>query len=299
MSASERRRSFFFLVLLAVSAGANGFSPPLRNFDNKELYSLEGGRNLRGKCVHYTTNVLIKEQQSSLLHYKKNNIGDNEDNEPAPSRKYSNILGRFTSPVIDDPALPLSDVLVAQVIGPSIQIAWLIWQRAPQPTWLSPILSNGGGLLFNNARGSFVVPTLIHGAALSSCWIVGALAARAYEQDNIAPKQKQQSDFGIINGVDDINGKQGESRKVGWDYGSVLITIFKGGAFASGLLILSTQADLLLEYGRWVQVGESEEIDFRLLVAIVELINDVFFEAIAIASWRLYLAFQTERKITN
>ena len=58
---------------------------------------------------------------------------------------------------------------------------------------------------------------------------------------------------------------------------------------------MSTQVDLFLEYGRWVQVGESEEIDFRLLVAIVELINDVVFEASTISVWRLFLAYQTER----
>jgi hypothetical protein len=51
---------------------------------------------------------------------------------------------------------------------------------------------------------------------------------------------------------------------------------------------------LLLEYnGRFVQPGESPEIDLRLLTATVEVINDVFFEAVCLVSWRLFLARQT------
>ena len=54
--------------------------------------------------------------------------------------------------------------------------------------------------------------------------------------------------------------------------------------------------DLVWEFhGRWIQLGESEETDFRLLVAAVELINDVVFEAVTLVTWRLLLAYQTER----
>jgi len=56
-----------------------------------------------------------------------------------------NVLRRFTAPRIDDPGLPLSDVLVAQVIAPSLQIAWLSAAHAPQPSWLKPVL--GANLL--------------------------------------------------------------------------------------------------------------------------------------------------------
>ena len=49
----------------------------------------------------------------------------------------------------------------------------------------------------------------------------------------------------------------------------------------------STQIDLLLEFQRYIQFGESEETDFRLLLASVEVINDIFFEALVLISWRL------------
>ena len=70
-------------------------------------------------------------------------------------------------------------------------------------------------------------------------------------------------------------------------YETVIGRLVKAGAFATGILIVSTQLDLLLEFKRYVQVGESEETDLRLLVAIIEVINDVFFEALVIGSWRI------------
>lgn len=187
-------------------------------------------------------------------------------NENEPSKACNSILSRFIAPTIDDPYLPLSDALVAQIIAPSLQIAWLSLNHAPQPTWLRPVFQVSS---LYTSKGSLLAPTLIHGAALASCWIVGALAARAYERDALAPD--------IDNG-----------------YANVLVRVIQAGAFATGLLIMSTQLDLFLEYkGTWVQPGDSEEIDFRLLTAAVELINDVFFEATTIITWRLYLASQS------
>jgi hypothetical protein len=120
------------------------------------------------------------------------------------------------------------------------------------------------------ARGSLLAPTLIHGAGLACCWIAGALAAQAYEKRAIDPT---------------VEG-----------YGSVISTILKAGAFASGTLILGTQLDLLLEFGRYVQPGESEEIDLRLLSATVEVLNDIIFEASTITTMRLSLAFVTAQR---
>ena len=62
------------------------------------------------------------------------------------------------------------------------------------------------------------------------------------------------------------------------------------------MLILTTQAGPFVEFGRWVQLGESDETDFRLLVATVELLNDVVFEAVTISFWRLTKRFERERE---
>lgn len=207
--------------------------------------------------------------RSPSLYLKDQRDDEEDDNQRKPSNAtpepVNDVLSRFTAPRIDDPFLPLSDVLVAQIIAPSLQIAWLSLNHAPSPSWLQPIFATS---TLYSSRGSLIAPTLIHGAALASCWIVGALAARAYQQDAIAA---------------DADGK----------LGTVLARVVQAGAFATGILILATQTDLFLEYGRWVQVGETEEIDFRLLVALVELSNDVFFEATTMVTWRLYLAWQS------
>ena len=213
--------------------------------------------------------ALTSTSTSTLLYSTdpdKDNQDENDKSSPPPS-----IMDRFLSPVIDDPALPLSDVLVAQIIAPSLQVVWLSLQHAPAPGWLRPVLDESQ--MFLQARGSLVAPALIHGAALASCWITGALAAKAYERPAIAPA------------ADNTTG-----------YATVVWRVVQAGAFASGLLILATQFDLLTEYGRWVQPGESQQIDLRLLTASVEVLNDIVFEAGTILIWRLFLARQTASK---
>ena len=150
-----------------------------------------------------------------------------------------------------------------------MQIAWLSLNHAPSPSWLKPIFDTS---VLYAKQGSLVAPALIHGAALASCWIVGALAAKAYQRDAIVPQFMQEQ----------------------WNYSKVIIRVLQAGAFATGLLIMATQLDLFFEYqGQWVQLGDSPESDFRLTVAAIELINDIFFEAVSLLLWRLYLAKQS------
>lgn len=180
-----------------------------------------------------------------------------------PEDEGSAYLRRFTEPVLDDPSLPLTDVLMAQIVAPALQVFWIGVVKNPSPSWLQPIFNSD---MLYQGRGSLLAPTLIHGAGLASCWLLGALASQAYERKAFDPTLE------------------------GGGYGTVFLTIIKAGAFATGALIFATQMDLLFEYGRWVQLGESTEIDLRLLTAIVELLNDIFFEALVLTSFRLYLA---------
>ena len=172
----------------------------------------------------------------------------------------ASLLDRVLHPKIDDRGLPLSDASAAQIIGPALQTFWLTLVGAPRPTWLIPHYDT----TFFQYRGSLLVPTLLHGAALSCCWLLGALMARAYEEDAIDPT---------------VQG-----------YPTVFWRIFQAGCFASGVLIFSTQVDLLVEFGRYVQPGESPEIDARIVTAWVEVLNDIIFEILAIVPLRLYLA---------
>ena len=198
---------------------------------------------------------------SSTSLYSSNKDDEQEDS----------IINRFLSPKMDDAGLPLADSLIAQIVAPSFQIFYLSIFHAPRPSWLAPLFNNNNGMLYQQAQyGTLVAPTLIHGAGLAACWIAGALAAKAYDSDAF-----------------NVSGGRG--------YGTVITRIVQAGAFSTGLLIFSTQIDLFLEFGRYVQPGESKEIDVRLLTAIVELINDVFFEAVALTSWRIYRASLTAK----
>mmetsp|Transcript_21619 Transcript_21619/g.38721 ORF Transcript_21619/g.38721 Transcript_21619/m.38721 type:complete len:314 (+) Transcript_21619:159-1100(+) len=194
----------------------------------------------------------------------------------------NSLFQRFLSPKIDDPGLPLTDVLLAQIVAPTFQIYWLLLNHAPNPSWLTPISSYFGDAAELAPRGSLLAPTLIHGAGLAVCWLAGALAAKMYERDAFTVKQEVEEQSSLqrrrsATGILDEIGR----------YDKILVRLFQAGAFASGILIVSTQMDLLLEFKGYVQYGESAETDLRLLVGTVEVINDIFWEALVIGSWRI------------
>ena len=206
-----------------------------------------------------------KDEQPPQLMNDDNNIND--------------LFQRFLSPQIDDPGLPLTDVLLSQIVAPTFQLYWVFVAHAPLPSWARPISSYFGEATELAPRGSLLAPTLIHGAGLAVCWLAGALAAKSFERDAFTLTN---------NNYDDENGGSrlsiGEKIK---QYDTVLLRLFQAGAFACGILIVSTQVDLLLEFKRYVQFGESDETDFRLFLAGAEVINDIFFEALIISSWRI------------
>jgi len=242
--------TFAFLSILVQAV------PPARAFSTiaraipVNVRALGGGGELNYKKYHRWSISAINEERD-------------DDSEDSPD-----IMSRFLSPRIDDRDLPLADALLAQIVAPSLEVFWLSSNHAPLPTWLSPIFQTSyRSAIYNNLpmQGALVAPTLIHGAGLACCWILGALAAKLYQSDAFDVTQPG-------------------------SYGNVLRKILRAGAFASGILILSTQVDLLIEFGRYVQSGESEATDLRLLSAAAELINDIVFEAFTLVSWRLYRA---------
>lgn len=172
------------------------------------------------------------------------------------------LVNRFWNPVIDDPMLPLTEAGLVQVVGPTLQLFWLVSRNSPYPSWATPMYD-----YTFSPEGAFLAPTLIHGAGLAICWTMGCLAAQAYETKNFR--------------VDDSLPKEEEYTRITWN-------TIKAGAFACGILILATQADLYQEFGRFVQAGESKETDIRIYRAVVELINDIFFEFATLVPWRLF-----------
>jgi hypothetical protein len=166
-----------------------------------------------------------------------------------------NLLDRFTNPKIEDPFLPLTEAGLAQVVAPTLQIFWLVSLGSSYPSWAAPLYDP----TFAAPRGSFLAPTLIHGAGLACCWVLGCLAVKGYERE-------------VYEG----------------SFGQVFASTAKAGAFACGVLILATQFDLYQEMGGFVQLGDSPETDLRIVQGLVEVINDVFFEAVTLLTWRMF-----------
>ncbi|GMI01603.1 hypothetical protein TrLO_g10224 [Triparma laevis f. longispina] len=181
--------------------------------------------------------------------------GDDDNEEPKPTKEQ--FGGRFINPRIDDIGLPLADSLISGIVAP-VSIVFLCATQYYTPTWLIATLPPTSIL---NSSLRLFPPTLSHGALLAACWLLGALASKSFESEAFSK-----------------------------DYKEVFKRIIQGGAFASGLLVLLTQADLFIEYGRWVQGGESPEIDLRLLKAFAELALDISVEAGWLIFWRIYRA---------
>ena len=165
------------------------------------------------------------------------------------------LLDRFASPKIDDPALPLTEAGLAQIVAPAWQLFWLTLNQSSYPSWAQPLYDT----TFFTPRGAFLAPTLIHGAGLACCWLLGCLAARGWETKSYEGTVQE-----------------------------VVVATIQAGAFACGMLILATQFDLYREFGGYVQVGDSVEVDLRIYRALVEVINDIFFEFVVLLSFRLW-----------
>lgn len=193
--------------------------------------------------------------------------GDNSDGSPPPPEPNSSSSAflRFTDPVVDDRGLPLADFLISGIAAPATYVIILCALHLQTPSWLVlPAIMNG-------IRGSLLAPTLLHGAGLSACWVLGALAGRAYEAAAF-----------------DVSAN---ARASGRGFGEVLLRIAKSGAFAIGVLVFCTQVDLFLEYGRYIQPGEGDtEVDLRILTAATEVTKDVVVQAAALGGWRIYRA---------
>lgn len=164
------------------------------------------------------------------------------------------VLDRFTDPKIEDPMLPLTEAGIAQIVAPTLQLLWLRLNQSPFPSWATPLYD-----YTFTPRGALLAPTLVHGAGLACAWLLGCLAAKAYERE----------------------AYEG-------NVGQVVLATFKAGAFACGILILATQFDLYREMGGYVQVGDSAETDLRIYRALVEVIDDIFFEAATLLVWRIF-----------
>lgn len=181
------------------------------------------------------------------------------------------LRSRFLSPRIDDPGLLYADAFVC--IGGALFVAqWALSPavppdiKIPPPSWLSPTVLPVGV----NWRGlPYVLPALVHGSELACCWVLGALAASAYESEAYSGTLPQ-----------------------------ALSRTWRAGAFAVGVLILSTQLSLydsLTAQGLDPYTVPSTEgidagaaADAQILSTAFELIIDIGVQAVQMTLFRAY-----------
>jgi hypothetical protein len=181
------------------------------------------------------------------------------------------IRGRFFSPRIDDPGLPLADSLVC-VCGALFVAQWALNPaippgiRIPIPTWLAPVALPAG---VNWRSVPYIFPAFSHGVALAVCWVLGAFAASAYESEAYCGT---------------------------WQ--TALSRTWRAGAFAVGVLILSTQVHTFFSLGAQgldpytvptaAGVDQLAQADIQILSTTFELIVDVGVQAALMTLFRLY-----------
>ena len=181
------------------------------------------------------------------------------------------IRGRFLTPMVDDPNLPFGDALVC--IGGAIFIAqWALSPaipasvKIPPPSWLTPITLPPG----IDWRGiPYILPALVHGSELAFCWILGALAASAYE----------------------AGAYEGSLREA-------ISRTWRAGAFAVGMLLLSTQLTTYLSLTSQgldpytvpttAGIDSGSQADLQILSTAFEVIIDVGVQATQLTLWRVF-----------
>jgi hypothetical protein len=165
------------------------------------------------------------------------------------------VLRRFASPKVDDQGLIIADALIAGIVAPGLEILACTALGVPLPAWSTAL----------GAR-RLVAPTLLRGATLSTCWFGGALSARLYERETY--------DFPPPAGADDR-------------FVVTFSRTLQAGAFATALLIVSTQLRLTLVFGFGIQLGDSPASDAEIFRQFSDLIRDGATEALVLLSWRL------------
>ena len=169
------------------------------------------------------------------------------------------MRARFMRPTIDDPGLPYADALVC-VCGASFVASIALVGIIPRPSWLVPLLPPG--VEATGLRGlPYILPAVSHGAGLASCWTLGALAAAAFE----------------------AGAYRGTLREA-------LGRTWRAGAFAVGVLLLSSQLDtsVSLSLSGVDPLGASEEADIRALTTAFEVLVDVAVQAVGLTAFRIF-----------
>lgn len=184
--------------------------------------------------------------------------GDDDDDDSGDAGKTS-LFARILTPRVDDLGLPIADSLVC--VAANVVLATVVLAGGlPRPSWLV------AATFVPRIRAlPYVLPAVGHGLSLASCWVLGAFAAAAYRKE--------------------AYGATGAS--------GALVSTLQAGAFATGILIASTQLHLYLTVGNGAVLDASfpsTTADMEVLQAAFDVAVDVTVQAAALLAWRQYRA---------
>ena len=183
--------------------------------------------------------------------------------------KQRGLADRFVAPIIDDPGLPITDVLLAGVCAPGLLALSSLRLGVPSPAVLDWVPTSAGGL---SGLGR-VASVIEHGAPLAIAWLFGALAAEMFTK-----------------------------RSYSEGYATAFAMTARAGAAAVGVLALISQASQSLEIAQaglvlpvLMEVGGAAGGPAGSGAAdliIIRSTNALFFDcavcATVLTSWRMY-----------
>eukprot|EP00929_Paragymnodinium_shiwhaense_P016614 TRINITY_DN125111_c0_g1_i1.p1 TRINITY_DN125111_c0_g1~~TRINITY_DN125111_c0_g1_i1.p1 ORF type:complete len:355 (+),score=52.08 TRINITY_DN125111_c0_g1_i1:130-1194(+) len=158
------------------------------------------------------------------------------------------VVDRFLNPRIDDFTFVFEDMLFSGILAPALSVFLVVLTNKYVP----------GYLLYEGVRKRAVLlPTLLHGVSLAFYWLLGALAARAYEAEAIDRNYPQET----------------------------LVRTLKACAFATGCLVVVTVTSVRLSTGEGL--AKSPEGDVAFIKATLDILLDTIFEVNVMVAWRL------------
>ena len=168
---------------------------------------------------------------------------------------------RFQSKKVKDRGLPIADALV--LTSATVLVALVSLSQHKAPSWLSAEYLREVPRILPNLPA--LVGSVVHGSKLSAVWVLGALAAEAYETEAYDA-----------------------------DFAEAVKRTVKAGCFAVGLLILVEQNEMrqALEHvigmpaSEYI-VGGNREADLLINSKTSELFVDCASCAVAMLSWRI------------
>ena len=168
---------------------------------------------------------------------------------------------RFQPETVKDRGLPIADALV--LTSATVLVAMVSLQQHKAPSWLNAEYLREVPRILPNLPA--LVGSFVHGSKLSVIWVLGALAAEAYETEAYDA-----------------------------DFPEAMKRTVKAGCFAIGLLILVEQNEMRQALEHVIDMpaseyilGENEQADLLLNSKTSELFVDCASCALAMLTWRV------------